>query len=118
MKRILKYVVKAIFYIGVAIFGPFVWLYNKQARRKARLKYNNIVDGFTNHVFPNEYIEDLAITRASICSRCPFAKHSATMKKVVVDNRTKEIQGMYCDICGCNLSAKVRSNDYCPKGKW
>jgi hypothetical protein len=118
MKTILKLIVKLIFYIGVVLFGPFVWLHKKYTKRKSALKYKNIVDGFTNHVFPNPHIEDLAKTRASICSRCPYAKNSTTMKKVIVDNKTKEIQGMYCDICGCSLSAKVRSNDYCPKGRW
>ena len=38
---------------------------------------------------------------------------------VIVDNKTKNIQGMKCGKCGCNLSAKVRSiQDTCPLGKW
>lgn len=118
MKLALKFLFKLVLYVGTVVFGPFVWLYNKYKKRKTTLKYKNIVDGFANHVFPNEYIEDLAKTRASICSRCPFAKHSDTVKKIIVDNKTKEISGMYCDVCGCSLSAKVRANDYCPKGKW
>ena len=118
MKKILLHIVKGIFYVGVVLFGPFVWLYNKYKKRKHNINYNNIVDGFANHVFAEEWVEDMAKTRASICSRCPFAKHSTTMKKIVVDNRTKNIQGMYCEVCGCNLSAKVRSRDWCPKGKW
>ena len=50
-------------------------------------------------------------------------KHSTNklmnIYSVVVDNRTKDIQGMKCGDCGCNLSAKVRSErDNCPRGKW
>lgn len=78
----------------------------------------NIVSGFTNLAFPNEAIEQLAYKRASICADCPAAE-KAGVYSVIVDNRTKNIQGMRCSDCGCNLSAKVRSErDYCPRGKW
>lgn len=113
-----KYIFRGIMYTALIFVGPFIWLHNVYTRRKSSLKYNSIVDGFANHVFPNPAIEDLAKTRASICSRCPHAMQSATMKKVIVDNKTKSIQGMYCNICGCSLSAKVRANDSCPKGRW
>lgn len=78
----------------------------------------NILDGFSHLAFPDKDVEKLAIKRASICAQCPFASKTSKYS-VVVDNRTKEIQGMACDACGCNLSAKVRSvREYCPKGKW
>ena len=78
----------------------------------------NIISGFANLTFPNEAIEKLAHKRASICADCPAAE-KVGMYSVVVDNRTKNIQGMRCSDCGCNLSAKVRSErDYCPRGKW
>lgn len=114
----MKYIFKSIYFVGGIIISPFYWLYRTYHKKKTNIKYSLIVEGFMNHKFPDEKIEDLAKTRAEICSRCPFAKHSKIAKKIVVDNRIKEISGMYCDICGCNISAKVRSRDWCPKGKW
>lgn len=113
-KKLFKY----IFYTLLAVFYPFIWIHRKYKKRKALTNFGHIVEGFSNHIFPNDKMEDLAKTRAAICSRCPFAKYSPVAKVVIVDNRTKEVSGMYCDICGCNLSAKVRSRDWCPKGKW
>jgi hypothetical protein len=78
----------------------------------------NIVQGFANLAFENEQVEAMAVKRASICAECPAAV-KAGVYSVVKDNRTTNIQGMKCDDCGCNLSAKVRSvHDYCPRGKW
>tara|TARA_R110001632_G_scaffold130303_1_gene244383 strand:+ start:1491 stop:1916 length:426 start_codon:yes stop_codon:yes gene_type:complete len=78
----------------------------------------NIIDGFSHLAFPDKGVEELATKRASICAQCPFAVKTSKYS-VVVDNRTKDIQGMACSACGCNLSAKVRSvREYCPKGKW
>jgi hypothetical protein len=114
----MKKAFKIIMWIVLTITWPFIWLHRKYTKRKTEIKFINIVDGFANYTFPNKKVEALAKTRAEICSRCPFAKHSEVAKLVVVDNRTKEVHGMYCDICGCNLSAKVRSRDWCPKGKW
>lgn len=99
-----------------------------QSKRKGGLKLRrkdkspivlaNIVSGFTNLTFPNEAIEKLAHKRASICADCPAAE-KVGVYSIIVDNRTKNIQGMRCSDCGCNLSAKVRSErDYCPRGKW
>lgn len=113
-----KRLVRAIIYVGLIIFGPFVLLYNIYKKRKSKVKYSTIVNGFANYVFPNERMEQVAIKRASICAQCPFAKENKIAKKMVKDSRLKHISGLYCEICGCNLSAKVRANDYCPKGKW
>ena len=89
-----------------------------QRRDKPDVVIANILDGFSHLAFPDKEVEKLAHKRANICAQCPFASKTAKYS-VVVDNRTKEIQGMACDACGCNLSAKVRSvRDYCPKGKW
>jgi hypothetical protein len=85
---------------------------------KPDLVFSNIVAGFTGLAFPDEKTEVLAKRRAEICASCPFAVESG-LYSVIADNRTKNIQGMKCDKCGCNLSAKVRSvGDYCPVGKW
>jgi hypothetical protein len=83
-----------------------------------KLNFANIVDGFSNLAFPNEEVEKLAKSRAEICAACPSAVKTG-IYSIVADNKTKQIQGMKCDRCGCNLSAKVRSvHDTCPLGKW
>ena len=90
----------------------------KPKKPTMKLNFRNIVDGFSNLAFPNEEVEKLAKSRAEICAACPSAV-KVGVYSVVVDNRTKQIQGMKCDRCGCNLSAKVRSiHDTCPLGKW
>lgn len=92
----------------------------KKRKSKPRNKINlkNIVDGFSNLAFPDPEVEKMAIARAEICAGCPFAVKTGVYS-MIVDKRTKQIQGMKCDKCGCNLSAKVRSaNDTCPLGKW
>jgi transcription elongation factor Elf1 len=79
----------------------------------------NIVDGWTNLIFPDAVSEELALHRANICAKCPFAQMSSGTYTIVVDNKTKNIRGMSCGKCGCPLSAKVRAkNDSCPIGKW
>ena len=92
-----------------------VGTYNKD---KPPIVLANIVSGFTNLTFPNEATEQLAYKRAAICAACPAAE-KVGVYSIIVDKRTKNIQGMRCKDCGCNLSAKVRSErDYCPRGKW
>lgn len=83
-----------------------------------KINLSNIISGFTNLAFPNEEVEKIAIARADVCARCPFAVKTG-LYSVVKDSRTVTIQGMKCTQCGCNLSAKVRSiSDTCPVGKW
>lgn len=78
-----------------------------------------IVSGFKNYHFPNAEIEKIAKERAKICASCPYANPEHPFKLLLDDNRTQEIKGMGCNICGCLLSAKTRQllND-CPEGKW
>ena len=94
---------------------------------KIRIKRNgkpdivlqNIVDGWMNLMISDPVVEELAIHRASICAKCPFAEMSTGIHTIVVDSKTKDIRGTKCGKCGCPLSAKVRSkNDRCPIGKW
>lgn len=114
---------KWFFVLKVIIFFPLVLL-----RVLGRIKFNrpnnspivlaNIVSGFGNLAFPNEQAESMALKRAAICSVCPAAQKSGVYS-IIKDERTKQIQGMKCVDCGCNLSAKVRSEkDFCPRGKW
>ena len=93
---------------------------NSRIKRNGKpdIVFSNIVAGFTGLAFPNEKTEVLAKRRAEICAQCPSAVESG-LYTAIVDNRTTQIQGMKCNECGCNLSAKVRSSkDYCPLGKW
>jgi len=113
-KRLYRFTI----YTILTIASPFIWMHRKYNKRKSDVKYSSIVEGFANAAFPSEVIEETAKKRAAICAQCPFAMYSATMSKVIVDNKTKEIRGMYCDVCGCNLTAKIRSRDFCPRGKW
>ena len=105
--------------VGSVIVSPFYVLWRALHGKKTKIKYNSIVDGFTNYKFPDDRTERVAKYRASICAKCPFAEYSKAIKTVSFGERIKEVKGMYCGACGCSLSAKVRSmNDWCPKYKW
>ena len=100
-----------------------LWEFIKRGGRikredKPDIVLKNIASGFANLAFPDAKTEALAMKRAKICAECPMAEKTGVYS-VVVDKRTKNIQGMKCGECGCNLSAKVRSvKDYCPLGYW
>ena len=66
-------------------------------------KYDEILDGWTNWLFKNESVEEVAKERAEVCAKCPSN----------VNNTCKE--------CGCPLFAKTRSmkeTNKCDLGKW
>lgn len=64
--------------------------------------FEEIVAGWTNFVFPNKEIEELAKKRLKICLPC---------KKISDRN--------YCKICRCYMPAKVRSpKSTCPLRFW
>ena len=90
----------------------------KRKKQSISAKFGHIVSGFANLSFPNKNVEEVAMKRAEICGECPSAVKTGVYS-IVRDSRTQKIQGMMCDECGCNLSAKVRSvSDSCPLGKW
>ena len=99
------------------------WLKNtilsvKIKTRQSDVVLKNIIDGFAHLIYNDPEVEAIAKNRAAICATCPFAEKFG-LYSIVVDNKTKQIQGMKCGKCGCNLSAKVRSmEDRCPLGKW
>ena len=65
-------------------------------------KLSEIVNGWSNYVFPNKEVEALATQRMKICLDCTKLK----------DNNK-------CAICGCYCPAKVRSvQSSCPLKKW
>jgi len=77
---------------------------------------NHILNGWKNYIDKSEVTENIAKQRAAICVTCPHAKHGKLL--AFVKDSLKEVQGHYCALCHCPLSAKVRSTDICPENKW
>jgi hypothetical protein len=75
-----------------------------------------ILSGWKNFIDKSDVVETVAKERAAICAACPHAKQG--MLLAFIKDTLKEVQGAYCDECGCPLSAKIRSIDICPKHKW
>lgn len=76
----------------------------------------NILTGWQNYLAKSEVTEAVAKHRAVVCTACPHLRQGKLL--AFVKDRLTEIEGTYCDICKCPLSAKVRSNDICPENKW
>jgi hypothetical protein len=74
------------------------------------------LNGWKNYIDKSEVTENLAKQRAAICSACPCAKYGKLL--AFVKDSLKEVEGAYCSLCSCPLSAKVRSTDICPENKW
>ena len=86
---------------------------------KPNIILSNIIAGWSNLVFTDPQVEALAIQRAAICAKCPFAEVLNGLHTMVVDKKTTQVRGLKCGKCGCPLSAKVRApQDSCPIGKW
>ena len=75
-----------------------------------------ILSGWKNYLTKSKVTEAIASKRAAICTACPHAKQGKLL--AFIKDTLKEVEGAYCDKCGCPLSAKVRSNDICPIHKW
>jgi len=75
-----------------------------------------ILTGWKNYLDKSEVTESIAHRRAAICATCLHAKQGKLL--AFIKDTLIEIQGTYCNICKCPLSAKVRSTDICPKNKW
>jgi hypothetical protein len=80
------------------------------------LDISKILSGWKNYLTKPEVTETLARRRATYCAACPHAKHGKLLAFVKDD--LAEVNGAYCNLCKCPLSAKVRSNDICPLNKW
>jgi hypothetical protein len=80
------------------------------------MEIKKILSGWKNYLDKSEVIETIAKERAIICAACPHAKQGKVL--AFIKDKLKEVEGAYCDQCGCPLSAKVRSKDICPKLKW
>lgn len=80
-------------------------------------KIKNILNGWQNFIEKSEVSEDLAEKRADICASCPELKEGKLLNLIKDD--LLEIQGHYCGLCFCPLSAKLRSEkENCPKDLW
>ena len=72
-------------------------------------KRKQILEGITNSVLRDEFVEDIAKTRLEICNNCEFKGNKCMVAGT----------GPCCNVCGCSLSLKTRSlSDQCPESKW
>jgi hypothetical protein len=118
-KKFWRYVLWSVLFPITVVVAPLYKWYMKVAKRKqVQVKYSEIVKGFSYLVVPDSEVEKKAKQRAEICGGCRFAKFNGKLNTIVVDDKTHQIRGMYCDMCGCSLSGLVRSDKTCPAGKW
>lgn len=81
------------------------------------MNIKNILNGWQNFISRSEVTEQLAEKRAEICAFCPQLKEGKVLAFIKDD--LKEIQGHYCNICKCPISAKIRSElETCELNKW
>ena len=81
------------------------------------MQISNILNGWQNFIAKSEVSEKLAKERAAECAKCTHAKKGKLLAFIKDD--LKEIEGYYCDLCKCPLSAKLRSElETCPLELW
>jgi hypothetical protein len=118
-KKFYRYMISLAMMPFAIIILPFYTAYQRIFKKRAiKSKAKDIVDGFSYLVIEDSEVEKKAKARAEVCAGCKFAKYNGKLNTIVVDNKTHKIKGMYCGVCSCSLSAKVRSDDSCPLGKW
>lgn len=70
---------------------------------------SQILEGITNTIMKDEFVEKVAKNRRLICDEC-----SNKGKKCAVKGTAP-----CCNLCGCSLTFKSRSlSSDCPDGKW
>lgn len=68
-----------------------------------------IMEGITNTIIRDEFVEDVARVRMEICNACPTKGDEC----VVIGTAP------CCNECGCSLAFKTRAlSTECPQGKW
>jgi hypothetical protein len=68
-----------------------------------------IVEGITNAVIRDEFVEDVARVRRELCDQCPSKGDECVMPGTAP----------CCNECGCSLAFKTRSlSSECPLDKW
>jgi hypothetical protein len=68
-----------------------------------------IIEGITNSVIRDSFVEQVAALRFDICNECPSKGKKCAVKGTAP----------CCNECGCSLTFKTRSlSSECPLGKW
>ena len=68
-----------------------------------------ILEGITNTLMKDEFVEEVAKNRRAICEECPNKGIECAVKGTAP----------CCNLCGCSLTFKSRSlSSDCPDGKW
>lgn len=71
-----------------------------------------IMEGITNSIIRDEYVEEIAAERLAICNACEN-------KDDVGDSCALTGSQPCCKICGCAFKFKTRAlSTECPEGKW
>ncbi len=119
-QKFLKYTIGVILYPLAFIIAPIYKFIRKVVLKKqTQIKLHNIVQGFSYLVVKDSEVEKMAKKRAAICSQCPWAKTNGDKKSIVVGDSIYDIVSYFCDVCGCSIAGKVRSeNEHCPIHKW
>lgn len=77
----------------------------------------NIITGWWNFMSKDEGSTELAKKRVEHCLPCKHRKEGALT--AFINDELTEVQGAYCDVCLCPLSAKLRTpKEQCPIGLW
>jgi len=119
-KAIVLLPVLIVHFLGSTVYNFFIRKMRFKREGKPDIILENIVAGWSNLIFGDPAVEQLAIKRAKICAECPSAQFSGGIYYLTtMDQKTKQVRGLRCGECGCALSAKVRAvDDRCPLGKW
>jgi hypothetical protein len=81
------------------------------------VKITNILSGWGNFIEKSEVTEAMAESRAAQCIKCNECKEGKLL--ALIKDDLKEIEGHYCALCYCPISAKIRSElEFCPKQLW
>ena len=68
-----------------------------------------IIEGITNSIVRDDFVEHVASLRNDICAKCPSKGKKCAVKGT----------GPCCNECGCSLAFKTRSlSSSCPLNKW
>jgi hypothetical protein len=68
-----------------------------------------IIEGITNSIVRDDFVEHVASLRNDICAECPSKGKKCAVKGT----------GPCCNECGCSLAFKTRSlSSNCPLNKW
>lgn len=76
-------------------------------------KIRSILIGWYYYLFTTREVRKMAKPRYRKCRKCPMKKDGLYPK--FKDKAFPEIGGSHCALCGCLLSAKIRSSkEVCP----